>query len=51
MSFSLSTMSSKSLRSSGEELKFFVNLDKWKILDLLCLMARLNCLKRDEMIL
>ena len=44
-------MSFKGLRSSREKLKFFIVLEKEKISDLLCLITRLNCLKREEMIL
>jgi len=47
----LSIMPFKGLRYSGGGLKFFVNLEKWKISDLSCLIARLNCLKREGMIL
>jgi len=44
-------MSSKGLKSSREKLKFFIILEKEKISDLLYLITRLNCLKREEMIL
>ena len=38
------------LRSSKGELVFFVNLEKWKTLNFLCSITRLNLLKRKEMI-
>ena len=49
--FGLRIAPPKGLRSKGGGLKFFVNLEKWKISDLLCLMTRPNCLKRKEIML
>jgi len=48
--FCLSIMPPKGLKSKGG-LKLLDNLEKWKNSDLLCLITRLNCLKREEIIL
>lgn len=49
--FGLRIAPSKGFRSKGGRLKFFVDLEKWKISDLSCLMTRPNCLKREEIML
>ena len=51
VSFDYKTGPPKQPRSKEEELKFFVDLEKWKSSDLLCLMMSMNCLKREEIML
>lgn len=46
-----STGSFKGPRFNGEGLIFSVDLEKWKTSDLSCLMTKLNCLKREEIML
>jgi len=51
MFFCLCIMPPKVLKSKGEGLKILDNLEKWKTSDLLCLIIRLNHLKKEEIIL
>jgi len=50
MSLGLNIVLPVDLRSSRGEFIFFVNLEKWKTLNFLYSITRLNFLKREEMI-